>query len=72
MTWKKLALFPFNIPHLNCNLMHFSDLTLNPGYLSPVKRYHCFKTIPPNCPIENVWGQLIHAHGLWSFDVPKI
>ena len=72
MTWKKLALSPFNIPHLNRYSMPFSDLTLNLGYLSLVKSYRDFKSCMQIAPLKNVWGKLIHAHGLSGFDVPKI
>ena len=39
MMWKILALSLSSVPHLNCYLMHVSDFTGNPGYLSLVKRY---------------------------------
>ena len=72
MTWKNLALSLSNVHHLNRYSMHISDLTVNPEYLSLVKRYQSFKSYPQFVPLKNVWGKLIHAHALGGFHVSKI
>ena len=51
--------------------MHISDLTMNLGYPSLVKRYWGFKSYPQFVPLKNIWGKLIHAHVLGGFDVSK-
>ena len=72
MMWKILALSFSNVLHLNRYSMQVSNLTVNLGYLSLVKRYRGFKSYPQFVPLKNVWGKLIHAHALGGFDMLKI
>ena len=70
MMWKIMALSLSNVPHLNCYMMHISNLTQNLGYLSLVKRYWGFKLYFQFVPLKNVWGKLMHVDALTGFDVP--
>lgn len=70
MTWKILALFLSNVPHLKHYSMHDSDPTQNPGYLSLVRGHWGFKLYHQIGPLKT-W-ELMHAHGLRDFDMLEI